>query len=63
MAGALIATVGASYFAFSHSVTCACYIIRHRLARGDYSAKIRLVDDDGKVHLDLEYLLEIAKDY
>ena len=34
-----------------------------RLARGDYSAKIRLVDDDGKVHLDLEYLLEIAKEY
>lgn len=33
------------------------------LARGNYTAKTKLVDDDGKVHLEVEYAIEIAKDF
>ncbi|XP_062232363.1 rho GDP-dissociation inhibitor 1-like [Phragmites australis] len=32
-------------------------------ARGSYSAKLKFVDDDGKVYLDMNYCFEIRKDW
>ncbi|KAJ1264423.1 hypothetical protein BS78_09G262100 [Paspalum vaginatum] len=32
-------------------------------ARGSYSAKLKFVDDDGKVYLDMSYCFEIRKDW
>ncbi|KAF8726931.1 hypothetical protein HU200_019416 [Digitaria exilis] len=32
-------------------------------ARGSYTAKLKFVDDDGKVHLDMIYCFEIRKDW
>ncbi|PAN17695.1 hypothetical protein PAHAL_3G150400 [Panicum hallii] len=32
-------------------------------ARGSYSAKLKFVDDDGKVYLDMGYCFEIRKDW
>uniref|UniRef100_A0ACD5TYM3 Uncharacterized protein n=1 Tax=Avena sativa TaxID=4498 RepID=A0ACD5TYM3_AVESA len=32
-------------------------------ARGSYSAKLKFVDDDGKVYLDMRYCFEIRKDW
>eukprot|EP01101_Sappina_pedata_P012934 TRINITY_DN9275_c0_g1_i1.p1 TRINITY_DN9275_c0_g1~~TRINITY_DN9275_c0_g1_i1.p1 ORF type:complete len:186 (-),score=102.71 TRINITY_DN9275_c0_g1_i1:411-968(-) len=33
------------------------------LARGEYGAKMKFSDDDGKSHLEFEYTIKIAKDY
>jgi len=33
------------------------------LARGAYTARKRFIDDDGRVHLDLDYSFEIRKDW
>ncbi len=33
------------------------------LARGDYTAKTKLVDDDKVTHLEVEYAFEIAKEF
>jgi len=33
------------------------------LARGEYKAKMKFCDDDGKEHLVFDYMIKIAKDY
>jgi len=33
------------------------------LARGEYKAKMKFIDDDGKEHLTFEYAIKIAKDF
>jgi len=33
------------------------------LARGEYKAKMKFMDDDNNCHLDFEYTVKIAKDY
>ena len=33
------------------------------MARGEYGAKMKFMDDDGNTHLEFEYVVKIAKDF
>lgn len=33
------------------------------IARGEYNSKLRFCDDDGKCHLEFEYILKVSKDW
>jgi len=33
------------------------------IARGDYKAKMKFIDDDKVCHLEVEYIMKIAKDW